>query len=414
MSITSTERTYFGDETGADGRAITDVDLNAISNNMTRRAWEIPGYADIIAFDQIEQTDAIDYAMIWQAYNSSNARSGGVFTRGGGLQPYRFNALQTSIRGGLLGVWNMAGTQLPPAPDGVANMMWLQIHGTSSGSFPRVTHDDCAAGHQRWDLVVCTVSEVDSAAVQRHWEDAVTGAKTSQGVVPAKKMELSYSVVKGTPVTTAVAPDPPGYNASVPQLPAGQHVLYAVLIDGDQGGADVADIKEYRDLTIPTGRLRKVMQPASTAVRDADWTVGTVDHSATTTATSAPAEIVFFPPFSGDGEVRILAVKIAYKLASGSYTAFRRMTCNSPGGQQLIMDITRYLNTDGADHETLLDLRGAPSLAQNPLSAFWAGGARIKEEALTNTGIALQLKGPSSDPGGSKVYSVVWYVVGGG
>ena len=83
-----------------DGEEVVQGDFNALQNALTERAWEVPGMADLTAFDEFGQlyTDAFsDNGTLW------TARNYGVFTRGGGLLPSA-SGLVSSIGGGMVGV----------------------------------------------------------------------------------------------------------------------------------------------------------------------------------------------------------------------------------------------------------------------------------------------------------------------
>ena len=83
MTTIASQRTIF-----QDGEALTSSDLDAISQNCTRRAWEHPGYADLIGYDLFNAIVSTDYERILEASSgTSYARSLGVFTVGGGSSP---------------------------------------------------------------------------------------------------------------------------------------------------------------------------------------------------------------------------------------------------------------------------------------------------------------------------------------
>jgi hypothetical protein len=391
MSGETTERSYFGDEGGTDGRIICDTDLNSISNNMTRRAWEVPGYAKLLGFDQIETGG---YGSIFNADTAPTcyARARGVFTIGGGLEPSVGGSLGSVVGAGMLGVWNDA-TPDPPSQNGVATMMWCYSDGSEG-----VTHDAATTAYKRWDLVYCTIAEADAATVTRHFKDAVTGAVTSEVVVPAKKMVVTYGITKGT--------EKNDNSEVVPAPEAGKHLLYAVHIDATA-------IDSFLDLTIPVGPLKKWVQPGAHGTYvSTDWSVSSVSGHIISLHTDAQNFVIFScPGLSGNGEARLLGLRIAYKLPAGSYCKLRRQVNDSTDAATDVLDLSAELTLNGTDQTKFLDLRGLPANAAG--SVVWGGGARVKEQVAANTGLVLTMAGPTNDQGGAVIYSVEWYWVGG-
>lgn len=397
MSGTGTERTIFGDEAGTDGRAITDTDLNAIGNSATRRAWEVPGYAELIAFDQIADPS---YDSVFGGGASIMSLKSGVFTRGGGLAPSAGGAMSTVLGAGVIGIWKETGGPTPPAQDGIAKMMWMYV---TSAAAVSAEHADVATGFKRWDLVTCTIAEVDIAAVARDYQDAVTGVITSENVVTAKTMSLTVTVTTGTPQNDD--------SEIPPAIPSGQHVLYAVHLDGDAGGADVAGIDLQLDCTIPVGVLRRQLQPGQAGTwTDTSWEVTNAHGAIASKHTDTLCESLFFPPVAGNGEARVVGVRIVYELAADSYCGLVKTTPGDLSPTELV-DLSSELTMDGAKHETFIDLHGLPSDAD--YGPFWAAGGQAKEQNVSGTSLALHVTGPASDQGSNIVWCVEWFYLGG-
>lgn len=394
MTITSTQRTIFGDGTGADGRVIADADLNEIGNGATRRAWEVPGYANLLGFDQVTSTD-YDTVFFNGTAEYKYGRARGVFTVGGGLQP-RSSVLGVSMGAGMLGVWNDS-TPDPPTASGVCQMMWVHTDGASG-----VTCDDEATGYKRWDLIYCTIAEANASTVLRHWEDATTGAKTSESVVPARVMTVTLAIVKGTASNAGAE--------TVPAIPAGAHALYAAHVDGDAGGADIAGISELLDFTIPVGPLRKVLQPGTDgAFQDDQWS--SVASGKITSLTTGTRIYAYFraPGLCGQGEARLLRLRLSHKIATGG--TCKLVKTDATLGVTVLADLSGSLAPDGSDKVMDVDVRGYPANALG--GVYWGNGGQIKDQSASSSGLALQIAGADPDAGGSIVYSVEWFFVGG-
>lgn len=391
MSVISSRRTVF--TVPSEGFAIVGQDLDDISLNGTRRAWEMPGYADLLGFDQPD--DIYGSATIYQDVfdgTFARARQWGVFTKGGGISPIGVGQLGSTVGAGMLGLWTDTSTVTPPQDSGANKMLWVMM----DGSGPVMSHDASDVGTSRYDLVQVAVSEANGPTVQRDFEDATTGAKTSATPVTYKTVSLTFSVKKGTP------------SGSIPGVPApdaGCKVVYAALITG-------TSISSYLDFTVPAGLIKVFTTPASHAITPGTnglWTRGDTPGSM---VASGDNQIMYLvPPFGGNGEARILGVRLRYSLSSGSEAKFTSFSAFL--GSDVAIGIANVA-VDGNLHNHFLDVRGLPgvtadpSFIENPLaSPLWAGGQQTKT-FISQSATALYIKAKNGDT----VYGAEWVVLG--
>lgn len=384
MSVTSSQRTVFSVPT--DGFAITASDLDDISLNGTRRAWEVPGYADLLGFDQMDGA----YDSVFSGDTYTRARSHGVFVRGGGLIPTITGQLGSLLSSGMIGVWIETSTVTPPTASGANKMLWAMMDGTG----PSMTHDTCTTGTQRWDLVQVSVAEVNGPTVQRDFQDEVTGAFSSGNPVTYKSISLTFSVKKGVE------------HASSPGMPApdtGYKCVYAALIDGT-----TSTIVKFLDFTVPAGPLKVYTQSAAVAAfypPNQSWTPS--DFPGSLVSGGSSRQLWIMPPFAGCGEARVLGIGLRYNLQSGTVKLWG-MNLQTQA-TRLIMDLTPAVTMDGNDHATVIDLRSRPALSGVNYGPVWGGGSQAKE-SLGHWATALQIvSGSATD----YLNGVEWIVLGG-
>jgi hypothetical protein len=114
---------------------------------------------------------------------------------------------------------------------------------------------------------------------------------------------------------------------------------------------------------------------------------------------------------SGNGEARLLGLRIAYKLPAGSYCKLRRQVHDTSDAATDVLDLEALLTMDDAARTTFIDLRGLPANVAGYVA--WGGGARVKEQVAANTAMVLTMAGPTNDQGGAVIYSIEWFWVGG-
>lgn len=391
MSVVGSQRSAFGDETGADGRALTDTDLNSIGVNATRRAWEVPGYAHLLGHDEISSSGAVDYSDVF-AGTGSRLLDYGVFTIGRGLE-VSSSGLGTSVGAGFLGIWRDPDGPAPPPTSGDNRMYWVSV---ADGDIA-VTHTAAASGKQRWDLVCVTPSEVNGDSATRHFQDAVTGVVTSEVVVVGRKPTITVSVVSGTE-------DNPG-SANMPYLVdlSGEHVVYAVLV------SDTAVVSVY-DFTVPVGTIKSglVLGREGTSFGAAAW-APQEDNLGIASEVSVGGDLLIFPPVSVRGSVDglLLGIKIVHKLYSGCSVYISALPTGAAGGSLVnLVTLTASITMDGTDRSKMLDLRGIPASENTP--PLWLNGTNKKGQ--TDYALCLRVTAASTT-NVSVIRNVQWYTL---
>ena len=391
-----------------DGEEVVQGDFNAVQNALTERAWEVPGIADLTAFDEFGQaySDAFsDNGALW------TARNYGVFTRGGGLLP-TVSHLVSSMAGGMVGVWSISGTL--PSDDSTAarSMRWVFL----SGSTWTYTHAATTTGQYRVDIVTCKIDEAAAVPTSRSFQDAVTGALTTwtgnKQTALALDLSASTAVTQGAEAGSAAA-------AIIPAIPAGRHLLYYVVVHD-------STMTAY-DCTIPVGSLiTAITLPVNSAIYRNGGGAWTEDYAnnmgyllAPTTVGAATAFCVPPPSMTGDPSVRILGALVTAYLHPGDTVRVERSptTLGGAWSPTTMAEITSLFNTGGY-HSVLVDLRGLPQgagslpavAAKGPL---WANGnttkAKVSGGDVNTIGITFRFATPQY----SAIGAITWYAVRG-
>lgn len=391
--MSGNERTIFGNGDGSsDGRVLTDTDLNAISNNCTRRAWEVPGFSDILALDQMQEivNGSDDYDSIFSPASPYTpfGRIAGVFTSGGGLSPRASGPRGVALGSGMLGAWTQpGGAQTPPAQNGEGSMLWAWIAGGGGTS-----HAATTAGYKRWDLVTCGVSEVSAAPVTRNFKDATTGARSSQSVVASKIVTISSLQIQAGEERND------GFETAG-FTPAGQHWLYAVRVSG-------TFIDLIIDMTIPIGLLRKSLVLATHGMYfTGEWVPATGQLTTQGSATGRTVWILPPPGVAGNGDTRILGCRLQHALAAGSTV---KVAAVNVGGVGNADRETITITADGTSRSEVIDFRRFQG--GGVYGPYWGGGSYCKGILPLSTSIALKIT--AADSATSIVHSVEWYTVG--
>ena len=399
----------------ADGEGITSCDLTDISKNAIRRAWEVPGVADLVAFDLLDAT----YNGAMASATALKGRNTGVFTVGGGLCPHAFTGMgnggKTGIDRGVIGIWTESTVVTLPGASGDGKMLWGLVDTATAGLV--VTSDNPATDLYRWDLISVSASEIDIATVTRDYKDATTGAETSEDVVPAKVVQFAYTVTKGTEGAVDAV--------TVPALPAGERYLYAVKL---AHASTAANVVELRDYTIPLGKLIYAPQTASMAMTnhlgdgfDLAWvsngeTLIALDATTKSTAYLCPPAHLMGP------SVRILGFTLAHEInnSSGGGDAaliklVRRTVSGEGVAEEDIVDLSSRFTSDGTATRTFIDLRGLPADGVIP-QPLWGNGKTTKESFVHHYDAAtipcLQITSPSRSGSKCKIYGITWFAVG--
>ena len=389
-----------------DGEQVVETDINALQNCLTERAWEVPGIADLTAFDEFGQTYTSafsDNGALWAARNY------GVFTRGGGLLP-TVSYLVSSMAGGLIGVWSNAG-YLPSDDSTVARTMrWVFLSG---GTWTH-THAATTTGQYRIDIVTCKIDEAAAVPTSRSFQDAVTGALTTWtgNKQTALTLDLSAStaVTQGAEAGSAAA-------AIIPAIPAGRHLLYYVVVHDN--------LMTAYDCTIPVGRLiTSVSSPMNSAIYRAGggtWTEAyTVmgELAAPTASGAATAFCVPPPAIAGDPAVRILGACVTAHLHSGDTVHLDRNTTAGAWSPTTVADITSLFTLDGNYRSVMVDLRGLPHNAGSlPAVAgngpVWANGSSTKSKVTGGDTNTVGITFTCATPQYSGISGITWYAVRG-
>lgn len=404
---TGSNRTIF-----SDGEGLTSGDLTDISKNAIRRAWEIPGVADLVAFDLLDAT--YNGAMV--SATALKGRNTGVFTVGGGLCPgYASN--NTGIDRGVIGIWTESTAVSLPGASGDGKMLWGLVDTATAGL--AVAHDNPATELYRWDLISVSASEIDIATVTRDYKDATTGAETSEDVVPAKNVQFAYTVTKGTEGAVGAV--------TVPALPAGERYLYAAKLFH---GSSIASVVELRDYTIPLGKLQTVAQAPSHALDapagidfDDIWSFGS-DGSLYALSDTVVGTAAFSPPPQAcRPDARILGFTLAYEInnstGDGDVATFKLMRRTMDGAtvDVEVTDLTSRLTYDGSKQRVFIDLRGIPADPGGAIvQPLWGNGKTAKTTFVHTydayTAPYLKLTSPSRAGSECLIYGITWFFVG--
>jgi len=381
------QRTTFGDETGADGRVITDTDLNEISRNMSRRAWEVPGYAGLVGFDELTTTAVRTYADAFSVGAvPMYSRIRGVYTFGRGLE-VSMSSLGTSVGAGFLGCYMDGAMPSVPALSGAGKMHWVTIVPSDIA----YTHDAAASGKTRWDLITVALSEINASTVTRHFKDAVSGQVSSQAVIPARQTTMAATLTKG---------EESSGTPTMPSVPAGGHVLYAAKV------SDTA-VTEVWDFTLPMGVLKNSLTFGRDGISfSTDWDFGALDFECSSKS-GIGGTVHLFPPegLRGDPAARIIGLQVTYTLFSGFRVYLSKMEIESSSASSDMCEITSLFTIDEALHSTVIDLRSLPFLADT-MAPIWANG--LNRKGMSTSTVALKVTSPVTTDVGS-IKSVRWF-----
>jgi hypothetical protein len=373
-----------------DGEAIASQDLTQIGLNASQRAWETPGFANLLAFD----LPGSSYDIIFDTTSSvMYGRRLGVFTVGGGLAVSAplSPARGTVLGSGFAGLWDETSPTPSDNNPSSAKMSWIRM---PSNNWTWV-HVAAGAGNTRYDIVHCAAVK-SNLSVTRHGKDATTGAKFSLPTNVAEQLNLDIAVTQGTQSTGT---------PSLPSFPAGRHVLYAARV------SDTA-ITELHDFTIPVGPLVTAEGMPSLVPGLGGSIPWAVDGAFLTGAASSGAGPLYaFPPsgIMGNSNSRILGFQMNHALKAGDTVKVVRMVMT--GTYTELIDVTSALGTiDGTDREaSFIDLRGGPAGVALGWATYWGNGEHIKGPSLHQT-IGLLIHAVGS---GSKVHAIKWSAIQG-
>ena len=380
-----------------DGESVEQTDFNGLQNALTLRAWEVPGFADMVAFDQFGGSH---YGPAFG--NGGNGRDYGVFTKGGGLLPTA-SGLISNLHPGMLGIWCRTGYGVPDAdPLVTRSVRWFYL--ATSWTY---THDATSSGQYRYDLVSCASAEAASVPTARPFQDATTGIATSVTVnketVLTLDLALSATVTKGVEAGSAGA-------ATIPAIPSGRNLLYYVLVHD-------STITTVYDCTIPAGSLVTAVTHAKNAgVYGPGWTDNGVG-ALTSPSGTGNLFCVAPPAIAGDPSVRILGAYVFCTLTSGDTVTVCSWSPAPAGAPTVLADVSSRF-AGGAGVGVLVDLRGLPAgstdlpMAYGATGPLWANGSqnKLSNGAGDSNYIGIYFTTPGT---GRVVYTVTWYAIRG-
>lgn len=335
-----------------DGEVMSFADLNLISQGATKRAWDVPGYADTMGDALPRIIDGEDFG---DCFDTPDVQLGGVYTKGGGLQPSS-SGLDSNIGAGFVGGYYH---NLPPSSFG-PKMRWAFITKAAAIGF---THVPTGVGLFRWDYVEVECNENDSDAESQDFKDEVTGAISTSSLSKRRSLELTFSVNQGTP----------GADPIFPTLTSGKKVVCAFKV------SDTA-IVETRDLTWPFGPTISCIGAGTNSFRygaGAQW-VPLADQGIGQVSAAAPGdEILLVPPMHfGDPFARLIAIQLKHRLSPNALVRLARWKPNVGAetpeyGPNISFSFTRDSTYRFETHS----LRSGPFASNSPM---WCNGLKTK------------------------------------
>lgn len=328
-----------------EGEGLVSADFNNIVKGATQRAWEWPGYGALFPQAPLSATA---FNSLWSGATDLDKAA---FTAGPGLAP-TFSGFSSYLGAGMIGVY--AGVSPPVILD--PKMRWTYINGAHETAHAVNAH----ATLERWDAVVVTTAEAGSDSESRHFEDAVTGAKST--VSMNKRTTLTATITKRE-----------GTAGGGISIFAGDRILYAVRLPPASAAIDDA-----KDLTFPIGHPRVTFRDGGLAhgfsVGAGAWSTGIVAEAPDgTTKYYVPA------PCAGDPSRRLLGIYVGYALSASATVKLVRL--NNQNGVSVVEDITSRFTLDGADRQVVIDLRGEPFVASGS-GPIWGHGQRYKAATI--------------------------------
>lgn len=368
-----------------DGEGVVFSDINDIVLGASQRAWEWPGYANMLA-EAVASSSA--YSLTFQTGPNSNT----AYSLGGGPE-LSFSGLNLTIGNGFLGTYVQPLGVLNGPPDALLpRMRWVYL--TSTQTF---TLSTAPSGKKRFDYLTIAIADAAANAVSRDYKDATTGALSTTAVNKDQRLTGSFTVTTGSPAT------PVAGTAPVTPSPAG-YVVALVLVN------DTA-IEAVYDCMMPLGRAHTSLGvPNKTNIYATGTTVLTVPEGPINIGTTGTFYLTP-PDFAGDPTARLLGLEVKYAFGTGT-TA--KLSALEPTGVSLLapvdlVDITSKFTLDGSDHTALIDMRGYPWTAGTATfyQSLWASGQTFKRGQLTGFGKTIALT--CATTGGMNVYWVKWH-----
>lgn len=230
-----------------DGEALDYGDLNDLQDRLMLRMWDHRYYERAIR--AIDDSDT--YAAEYGTPTLVDARAF-CFGVGGGLDSSAGTSLTQTLNPGVIGTYPSTS---PPGSAGAA-FRFVEI---GEGEVSFTLDNNVGGGAIRFDLISFKVDQAAANNVARDFQDAITGALSSQLLDKATRLSASFTLTKGTP------------GAGVPATPAGE---VALLAFGINDGASVINSFFTQDYRFPLDGIQEYVVPANQGFTDTGtvWT----------------------------------------------------------------------------------------------------------------------------------------------
>lgn len=368
MGLNSHETARFND-----GEGLTHGDLNNIIVGATQRAWDIPGYADLIPQAAVHAAQNYD-----GVFDSGVDISTTVFCKGGGPGLFATGGFDLNVGAGIFGVF--AANTPPTVLD--TKMRW-----TTMSPGVALTFTAAPSGQKRYDVVTLGVVDGTGGSETRDFKDATTGALSSTSVSKRNQLVGTLGIFNGTA----------GVTPSVPN-PSGLRVVALVLVN------DTA-IETVWDCTQPFGPAITAMSiPGRDFMQVDGWTEGA--YGSISVSALSRTCVLFPPMLAGDPSAKVIGVELKTTLSTG-FTA-ELVAHNYGYSTYTSLDTITSLITSGTEQTSKIDVRGYPSNVSAVRGPYWASGDRVKRGQLNSAGRSIGIRLTSNSAGGT-VYWVKWY-----
>lgn len=387
------------------GESLDLNDLNNIGYGLSQRSWEWPDYANALNVAPIHATA---YATLWGTPPVDKC----VFTKGAGCIPKRVSNTESSLEPGFIGLWTSTAPPtviVPASAPAAPAMRWIYVN-AAQVTFTHTLNTDPT--NNRWDIVTVKIDQVDGDASSRNFKDAATGVVTTTTPNKTRQLQATFTVTAGTPAATP----------TIPAVPAGERILFAVKNLAASAGLAAFFFNgsdSCRDFTIPWGPS---MGYNTVPFRDMHTTTWVADGTSLKWAIKNTTNgVVLLPAPINDPTARLIGIHMRAKLTSGASIRLGWIETqvdaigSALGNQQ---DISALFTIDSTDRDIFMDLRGQPFTGTDLTGPYWGSGNSVKQSKLpTGFGggsgggqhLVMQVFPQGGTSGAEKIYSVVWY-----
>lgn len=325
-----------------DGEEVTIDDLN-----------------DMQRFAGSQLNDAVLGSLCWSSTQWEHGTFPDASTlyclRGGGM-PYYIGALGVSmgLNPGLIAVAT-AGSWWSAGTGDDANFVFAYL---TTNSF---TFTANASGNPRYDLIQVAITNPDGDSQMRHFEDAVTGAVTSDPTNKKRTRTATVSVKEGTPAGSPTVPTPDtGYLA-----------LAAVLLnDGYAGGtARPNGLIDYR---VPMGAtVERVFGRQFSYVASANWSLDSSGPFTLSHTGGAGGDAAYASPPVGSHHKRLMKIGLCRNKNAASTSVVSLARLNLSLAETSLLTLTSSLMvSSGIAYEEYALAADAPVWANGYTSAY--------------------------------------------